>query len=92
MKYPISLNEKELEQIKQIGQAMDIKDINNVYGAIPKIIKFSINLTKQTIEKLEKAIPDVNPEILDILLSAIKRKKLLKYHRQKHQRRFKHTK
>jgi len=83
MKYPISINDKELEDIKEIGRAMGIDDIHNTYGSIPSIIKFSISLAKQTIKDLSDVIPTLDPTTLEILLSSIKRKKLAQYRKEK---------
>ena len=83
MKYPISLNEQELKDIEKVGKFMGIDNISHVYGSIPKIIKFSIALAIQTGERIEKSIPDVEPPILEMLLSSIKKKKILEYHQKR---------
>jgi len=83
MKYPISLNDFELEEIKQIGKLIGIDNIHEVYGGIAKVLKLGIKVTKKTIDDIERVIPDLDIASLDILLQSVRKKKLLKYHRQK---------
>lgn len=79
----LKLSEEYMQQLKEVGQNIGIKDISKVYGAIPTIVKFSITFTNQTIKKTAEVIPTLEPRILDIFLSSIKDLKTLKYHQEK---------
>ena len=81
MKYPISLNEKDIKDLQELGQLMGIENVLNVYGGIPKVIKFSISLAKLSIKQTAKDIPTLEPSILQTFLSMIERKKTLEYHK-----------
>ena len=78
-KIPISFNEEYQKKIRIIGKVLGIKKLEGVYGGLPSVIKFSIDFTLQTVDSIEKSIPDLPPKILDILLSSIKQKKEEKY-------------
>lgn len=83
MKYPISLNDLEIEEVKKLGRLMGIENIHNVYGSIPRILKFGISFSLQTFERIENVIPMLEPATLEILLSAIKKRKVLEYHQKR---------
>lgn len=83
IKYPISLNEQDLKDIKEVGRYIGISDIDSVRGSIPMIIKFSIKLAINQAKYLESLIPDLNPKELEFFLSSIKILKIKKYYEQK---------
>ena len=75
-KIPIHFN-KEDERMS--NSMMDLLGLTNTYGALPKTLKFSITLSKNYIEWLEKSIPDLKPDEIDLLFSSIKKMKIEKY-------------
>ncbi len=81
-KIPISFSDDYQEKIRKLGIKLGI-DIDKTYGAIPQIVRISINLADKAIDNIGRSIPDLNDKDLDILLSSIKNHKLLEYARQK---------
>jgi len=81
-KIPIHLSEKDLKDIEKISLLLGL---NGVYGEIPKCFKYSITFTLNSINTIEKSIPDLKPDDLEILFSSIKRIKSLRAIAQKGQ-------
>ena len=79
-KIPISFSDEYLDKIRKLGLKLGI-DLDRTYGAIPQIVRISINLAEKAIDNIGKSIPDLNERDLDILLSSIKIHKLLEYAR-----------
>ncbi len=81
MKYPISINDRELVELQKLGKMIGIDSIHNTYGSIPRILKFGVTFSIQMFEKLESGIPCLHPDQMDILFQHLKNKKTLEYHR-----------
>lgn len=71
-KIPIHVGKEDEVRINEL---MDLLDYANVYGGFPKTVKESISLAKIYIESIEKVIPDLPEEKLDILFRSIKKLK-----------------
>lgn len=82
MKYPISLNQEELDEISELarilGQIDKKQPLSGVYGALSKTIKWSISFTLEAVKQADKDIPQLESDKLDIFLSSIKRMRELK--------------
>jgi hypothetical protein len=82
VKYPISLNQEELDEISELarilGQIDKKQPIGSVYGALSKTMKWSISFALETIKQADKDIPQFSSDKLDIFLSSIKRMRELK--------------
>ncbi len=76
-KVPISINEEYEKQIRSLGAIIG-QDVNQ-YGWIPKTMRFAILYTLNSVNNIDKAIPDLPPAILDNFLATIKRMKEKKY-------------
>lgn len=81
-KIPISFSGKDQGEIQETAELYGLGVIDHDYGAIPKTVKNSITFAKALPGLLEKFIPDMEPDKLDLLFSSIKRIKLAKYKRQ----------
>jgi len=68
-KIPISFNNKELENLRELS---DIYGIKGTYGEIPQTIRISITLAKKYIEMIAEIIPDFNTKQMPIFLTTIK--------------------
>lgn len=68
-KIPIHFNNKDLAKIKELA---DYLKLANIYGEVPKTIRFSIDFTLEQIKKLEKSIPSLDPSETDTLLASLK--------------------
>lgn len=80
MKYPISFSDEDLRKIKEIGKRhLGINKLSSVYGGLPAVVKYSINYTLHSTDTVKKAIPDLPPKILEILLTTIKQEKTEEY-------------
>lgn len=78
----IKLNQMYMRKIKKIAAELGIKDLSSVRGSIPTVIKFSITLAEKTLNDIAKVIPTLHPSDLHILLTSIKNKKTLEYHKE----------
>ena len=76
----LKLSQEYMQQLKEIGYNIGIKDISKVYGAIPTIVKFSITYTNQTIKNTARVIPTLEPRILEVFLTSIKDLKIKEYY------------
>jgi hypothetical protein len=82
-KIPIHFNKDDERATEEM---VGLIGLTNTYGAIPKALKFSITLSKNYIEWLEKVIPDLKPDEIDLLFSSIKKLKMERYKAQQIQK------
>lgn len=71
-KIPISFNQSEQKQLERLGELLGFGNPNKVYGATPKIIKFSINCLESYLKMLDLFIPGIKFSEIDNLASSIK--------------------
>ena len=85
-KIPIHFNEIDMQELQEVGKGIGIRDINSVHGAVPKIIRFSISFTLNSLKQTSKVIPTLKPDILELYLASIKRQKIEDYLAEKKQK------
>ena len=75
-KIPISFNEDDLKKIEELEKLFSL---TNVYGSLPKVVKFSINLTLSMLKNPQKVYSDLNSDEMQIYFNAlIKEEELLR--------------
>lgn len=67
-KIPIHFNDKDLGELSELAKYLNL---TNIFGEIPKTIRFSITYTLNSLKQLEKSIPALNPDETAIFLSSI---------------------
>ena len=67
-KIPISFNEQDQANL---GRLIDLMGITDVYGDIPKAVKFGINLALAAIEYPEKVYCGLNTSEMEIYFSSV---------------------
>jgi len=68
-KIPISFN---AEDQRNISELIDLMGIRDVYGDVPKAVKFGIQFTLSAIKNSEKVYSDLEPHNLDQYFSCLK--------------------
>jgi hypothetical protein len=67
-KIPISFNEEDLKTIEELEKLLSL---SNVYGSLPKVIKFSINLTLSTLKNPQKVYSNLNSDEMQYYFNAL---------------------
>lgn len=72
MKKSIHFNNQDLRDIDELSRMLGFGPIKGGWGRLPKVLRFGVTFTIQSLKKLNKVIPDLKPAEMDFLFESIK--------------------